>query len=77
MASVPNARSASMAVDDKANTTTATLTLTGYNFEILSANVILYYNVEVPTMEKIVSQAIQYSVVGNVGSGTISGVVKT
>lgn len=67
-------RSMALTVDDKFNTTTATLTLTGYSSEVLSTNVILYYNVE--AMAKIVSQAISYTILGNVVSGSISGVMK-
>jgi hypothetical protein len=62
-------------VDDRLNTTTATLTLSGYTFQVLSANVMLYFDVEVPSLEKVVSQAVQYTVPGNVVSGTISGVL--
>lgn len=64
-----------MGVDDRLNTTIATLTLTGYTFEVLSANVILYFDVEVPSLEKVVSQALQYTIPGNVVSGTINGVL--
>jgi hypothetical protein len=63
-------------VDDKVNTSTVTLTLTGYTAEVLSVNVILYYDLDVPSMNKVVSQAVQFNLNGNVGSGSISGVLK-
>jgi hypothetical protein len=76
MGVVPVARSASLAVVDTANTTAATLTLSGYTAEVLSANLLLYFNVEVTNLQKVVSQAVPYSLSGNVVSSSASGVLK-
>jgi hypothetical protein len=73
---VPTSRRLDLNVDDKVNTSTVTLTLTGYTAEVLSVNVILYYDLDVPSMNKVVSQAVQFNLNGNVGSGSISGVLK-
>ncbi len=73
---MPTSRRLDLNVDDKVNTSTVTLTLTGYTAEVLSVNVILYYDLDVPSMNKVVSQAVQFNLNGNVGSGSISGVLK-
>jgi hypothetical protein len=73
---VPTTRRLDLNVDDKVNTSTVTLALTGYTAEVLSVNVILYYELDVPSMNKVVSQAVQFNLNGNVGSGSISGVLK-
>jgi hypothetical protein len=73
----PTSRTASLANEDQKNTSTSTVTLTGYNsFEVLSTNIIMYYDVEVLSMQKIVSQAISLCITGNVAKGTISGILK-
>ena len=69
--------SASVSNNDQFNTSTVSIALTGYNaMTVLSTNVILYYDVEVPAMEKIVSQALAFTVPGDINTASLSGVVK-
>lgn len=69
--------SASVSNNDQFNTSTVSIALTGYNaMTVLSTNIILYYDVEVIAMEKIVSQAVAFTVAGDINAASLSGVVK-
>lgn len=69
--------SASVSNNDQSNTSTVSIALTGYNaMTVLSTNVILYYDIEVPAMEKIVSQALAFTLPGDINTASLSGVVK-
>lgn len=69
--------SASVSNNDQFNTSTVSIALTGYNsMTVLSTNIILYYDVEVPAMEKIVSQALAFTVAGDINTASLSGIVK-
>lgn len=69
--------SASLTVTDQISTGASILSLTGYNsFEIISTNVIMYYDVQISYLNKIITNAIVWTIKGNINTGRISGLIK-
>lgn len=69
-------KSLSVSVDDSTTTSSFTFSLSNFNFEIISANFILYYDVEVASLNRIVSAGYAFSISTNFLAASVSGPLK-